>query len=49
MIELKGMIEAIELQIIGATKLHKSLKEAVCGFIGQFFSISKVNEPTIAK
>ena len=29
--------------------MHKSLKKAVRGFIGQFFLIKLVNKPTITK
>jgi hypothetical protein len=31
------MINVAELQIIGVTKMHKSLKDAVYRFIGKFF------------
>jgi len=35
--------------MIGAVKVHKSLKEVLCGFIGQFFLIEAVHEPIVEK
>jgi len=34
MIELRGVVEVVELEMITYAKVHKILKEAVYGFIG---------------
>jgi predicted rRNA methylase YqxC with S4 and FtsJ domains len=34
-IELKGMVEEAKLHMMVATKVHKNLKEAIFGFVGQ--------------
>jgi len=46
---IKWNIAYIELEMIGAVKVHKSLKEVLCGFIGQFFLIEAVHEPIVEK
>lgn len=43
-IELKGMVEEAKLQMMTMTKVHKNLKETICGFTGQLFSLSILEE-----
>ena len=43
-IELKEIVEEASLQMVSVQKIHKNLREVVCGYVGQLFSLDDQDE-----